>query len=81
MLCALGILEHFDMPGPPTATSDAHRTAEALRFAYGARTQLGDPGFVDCAAAQDDMVSREGAEKRAKRVEENTHNPKEYLPR
>ncbi|KAG6012108.1 hypothetical protein E4U43_007935 [Claviceps pusilla] len=47
---ALNILKTMEQYEPPSDTSidlTTHRLAEAMRFGYGARAYLGDPGFVD----------------------------------
>ena len=47
-LSALNIANGFDEFGDPAAINlTTHRLDEAIRFAYGQRTELGDPLYVD----------------------------------
>ncbi|TWU78994.1 hypothetical protein ED733_008293 [Metarhizium rileyi] len=43
----LKTMEQFDLADSKDNNLTSHRFAEAMRFGYGARAELGDPGFVD----------------------------------
>ncbi|PHH80599.1 hypothetical protein CDD80_858 [Ophiocordyceps camponoti-rufipedis] len=59
-LSALNILSNYDSLGDPSQFNlSTHRLDEAIRFAYGQRTKLGDPSFVDVANLTASMVSPE----------------------
>lgn len=45
----LKTMGHFDLSDGADANITAHRFAEAMRFCYGTRVELGDPDFVDAA--------------------------------
>lgn len=42
----LKIMEQYDLADQKDTNLTAHRFAEAMRFGYGARAELGDPDFV-----------------------------------
>jgi len=46
-LLALKIIEGYDMSDPSLHNLNTHRLDEAIRFAYGAHSELGDPDFVE----------------------------------
>ncbi|ORY25464.1 gamma-glutamyltranspeptidase [Naematelia encephala] len=80
-LSAMGILNHFKSPGAGTVL-DYHRVTEALRLAYGQRTQLGDPSFVPgLETKQKEWISYECTADRAKMLsDEHTFPPDYYKP-
>ncbi|KAL2063240.1 hypothetical protein VTL71DRAFT_5045 [Oculimacula yallundae] len=43
---AMKIIEGYDMSTPSNLNNSVHYLDEAMRFAYGQRTQLGDPAFL-----------------------------------
>ncbi|KAI0107756.1 gamma-glutamyltransferase 1 [Nemania sp. FL0031] len=82
-LSALNIVNGFDEFGDPAAINlTTHRLDEAIRFAYGQRTELGDPLFVDgLDAYQQSMLSAEtAAEVRSKISDFHTLNVSAYNP-
>ncbi|KAK4684485.1 hypothetical protein P7C73_g5688, partial [Tremellales sp. Uapishka_1] len=77
-LSAMGTLSHFKSTESGDVL-DLHRLTEALRLAYGQRTQLGDPSFVDgLDAKQASWISPESTAKRAKMVSDDHTFPPEY---
>ncbi|KAI1745233.1 gamma-glutamyltranspeptidase [Xylaria scruposa] len=70
------------MEGYPTAdTADfnltMHRFDEAMRFAYGARQELGDPAFVEVSAYEDLMLSSRRAAATRSHILDNSTQPVE----
>lgn len=61
----------------------AHRLDEAMRFAYGARLELGDPDFVpNVPQMEDAILTDERAEWIRGRILDNTTQPvKNYMPK
>ncbi|KAL1304857.1 hypothetical protein AAFC00_003781 [Neodothiora populina] len=56
-LSILKILEGYsDMGAPGSANISTHRLTEAMRFAYGQRTELGDPSFVPHMSSYEDSM-------------------------
>ncbi|KAK6223827.1 gamma-glutamyltransferase [Colletotrichum tabaci] len=82
-LSALNIVGGYDGFGNPGARNvTVHRLDEAMRFAYGQRTKLGDPSFVDGLAAYTrSMISPEtGALVRSRISDAATQNVSYYNP-
>lgn len=82
-LSALNIVNGYKGFGSPAAINlTTHRLDEAIRFAYGQRTELGDPLFVEgLDAYQDAMITAEtGAEVRSKISDFRTLNVSDYNP-
>lgn len=82
-LSALKIVEGYESFGDPAQVKlNTHRLDEAFRFAYGQRTELGDPSFV--AGLQDyqsNMLSEKvAAAIRANISDTTTHNVSYYNP-
>lgn len=73
-LGALNALSHFEL-GNPGSIEDEHLMTEALRLAYGARTELGDPAFVDCSVETGWLSGRGWSDK----MTDKTHEPGYYL--
>ncbi|PGH03995.1 gamma-glutamyltransferase [Helicocarpus griseus UAMH5409] len=79
----LNILDEYDdFFTLETTNLSTHRLAEAMRFAYGQRTNLGDPYFVEgLEKYEDDMLSAAtAAEIRGKISDLHTLNVSEYNP-
>ncbi|KAI0474854.1 gamma-glutamyltransferase 1 [Xylaria cf. heliscus] len=82
-LSALNIVNGYDEFGDPAAVNlTTHRLDEAIRFAYGQRTELGDPLFVTgLDAYQQAMLSAEtAADIRANISDFHTLNVSAYNP-
>ncbi|CAG8953078.1 hypothetical protein HYFRA_00003273 [Hymenoscyphus fraxineus] len=82
VLSALKIVEGFDMSSPSNLNLSTHYLDEAMRFAYGQRTLLGDPTFdTNLTDYQNNMVSENiAAEIRSKISDTTTLEPKDYNP-
>ncbi|KAI8955724.1 gamma-glutamyltransferase 1 [Xylaria longipes] len=82
-LSALNIVSGYDEFGDPAAINlTTHRLDEAIRFAYGQRSELGDPLFVEgLDAYQDSLITPEtGAEVRGRISDFHTLNVSAYDP-
>ncbi|KAI0473382.1 gamma-glutamyltranspeptidase [Xylariaceae sp. FL0804] len=82
-LSTLNIVNGYSGFGDPAAINlTTHRLDEAMRFAYGQRTELGDPSFVDgMDAYQASMLSSAtAAEVRSKISDFHTNNVSWYDP-
>lgn len=82
-LSTLKIVDGYDGFGDPAAINlTTHRLDEAMRFAYGQRSELGDPSFVDgLDDYQDSMLSdATAAEVRSKISDFRTQNVSWYDP-
>ncbi|KAH8807633.1 gamma-glutamyltranspeptidase-domain-containing protein [Xylogone sp. PMI_703] len=82
-LSALNTVNGYDDFGDPDAVNlTTHRLDEAIRFAYGERTKLGDPSFVEGLDEYTlNMISPEtGAETRSKISDFHTQNVSVYDP-
>ncbi|KXH26053.1 gamma-glutamyltranspeptidase [Colletotrichum nymphaeae SA-01] len=82
-LSALNIVSGYEGFGDPASRNNTvHRLDESMRFAYGQRTKLGDPSFVDgLSAYTKSMISPEvGAEIRSKISDFRTYNVSYYNP-
>jgi len=82
VLSTLKIVEGYDMSSPSQLNFSTHYLDEAMRFAYGQRTLLGDPLFLpNLTAYQKEMLSEEtAAEIREKIKPDSTLNITEYNP-
>ncbi|ETS73187.1 hypothetical protein PFICI_15132 [Pestalotiopsis fici W106-1] len=82
-LSALNIVSGYSGFGDPAQINlTTHRIDEAMRFAYGQRTLLGDPSFVNGTLEyQKSMLSEAtGAEVRSKILDYTTQNVSAYDP-
>lgn len=82
-MSAMKIIEGYpDIGQAATVNLSTHRFDEALRFAYGQRSELGDPSFVEgLDKYQADMLSDETANAvRAKLDDHRTQNVSAYDP-
>lgn len=82
-MSAMKIIEGYsDIGEAATLNLSTHRFDEALRFAYGQRSELGDPSFVEgLTEYQKDMLSDEtAAAVRAKLDDNHTQNVSAYDP-
>lgn len=82
VLSTLKIVEGFDMSTPSQLNFSTHYLDEAMRFAYGQRTLLGDPVyFSNLTSYQERMISEKTAvELRAKIQKFSTLNATAYNP-
>ncbi|KAJ2989537.1 hypothetical protein NUW58_g3419 [Xylaria curta] len=82
-LSALNTVNGYDGFGDPAAINlTTHRLDEAIRFAYGQRTELGDPLFVKgLDAYQESLITQKtAAEVRSKISDFRTLNVSDYNP-
>ncbi|EFQ30116.1 gamma-glutamyltranspeptidase [Colletotrichum graminicola] len=78
-LNTLKIMEQFDPAESADAKLGVHRFDEALRFAYGARTLLGDPDFVDgIGPFEDTLLDEDTARDIRRRILDNQTHPVEW---
>lgn len=83
VLSVLRTMSHYpDAPYKRSDTLTTHRLIEATKFAYGARTEFGDPSFItNTSALERDAISAEAAEARFKRINDShVHNSSTYIP-
>ncbi|PGH02759.1 gamma-glutamyltransferase [Blastomyces parvus] len=74
--------EYDDFFAPGNLNLSTHRLAEAMRFAYGQRTELGDPSFVEGLSEYEDHMlnASTAAMIRAKISDDHTQNISAYDP-
>ncbi|KAF4624466.1 hypothetical protein G7Y89_g13705 [Cudoniella acicularis] len=82
VLSTMKIVEGYDMSTPFALNLSTHYLDEAMRFAYGQRTLLGDPSFLsNLTTYQQKMVSEQTAEEIRSQIEEfHTLNASAYNP-
>ncbi|KAF1950690.1 gamma-glutamyltranspeptidase-like protein [Byssothecium circinans] len=83
-LTVLKIMEGYDKVGDPENINlTTHRLDESMKFAYGMRSNLGDPLFLDgIDKYQNDMISaKTAADIRAKISDTTTFNTSYYNPK
>jgi len=81
MLNILNTMQQY----PPDAVKDenltSHRWVEAMKFAYGARQELGDPNFISIHDYEAQMLSKERGKEIQSRILDNVTQPLEaYNP-
>lgn len=83
VLSTMKVFEGYDASDPKTLNLTTHRLDESIRFAYGARTELGDPSFVaNLTRYQQNMLSEAHAvEVRSKISDFHTLNVSAYDPK
>lgn len=82
VLSTLKIIEGYDMSTPSGINLSTHYLDEAMRFAYGQRTVLGDPAFLpNMTTYEQEMISEKTAEEiRGKIQKYHTLNVSAYDP-
>ena len=82
VLSTMKIVEGYDMSTPSQLNFSTHYLDEAMRFAYGQRTLLGDASFLpNLTVYQENMVSEKMAEEIRARIESfATLNASDYNP-
>lgn len=82
VLSALKIFEGYETSDPKTVNLTTHRLDESIRWAYGERTQLGDPSFVaGTVAYEESMLSEKAVEEiRGKISDTQAFNVSYYDP-
>jgi gamma-glutamyltranspeptidase/glutathione hydrolase len=81
-LAALKIFEGYNSGDPATLNLTTHHLDESMKFAYGERTNLGDPSFVaNMTTYEANMLSEKTAEEvRAKISDTKSFNVSYYDP-
>lgn len=81
-LNTLKIMEQFDPSESDDVTLGVHRFDEAMRFAYGARSLLGDPDFVAGIGPYEDALIDEATAKsmRGRILDNQTQPVEKYDP-
>jgi gamma-glutamyltranspeptidase/glutathione hydrolase len=82
VLSTMKIIEGYDMETPSNLNLSTHYLDEAMRFAYGQRTLLGDPTFSpNITAYQEKMVLEKTAQEVRGKIEKyHTQNVSAYDP-
>ncbi|GAB1313157.1 Glutathione hydrolase [Madurella fahalii] len=82
MLSILKTMEQYSLEDLNDANLTTHRFVEAMKFAYGARQELGDPDFIkQMGSYQKEMLSDEKARQIRNRILDNQTQPVEaYNP-
>ncbi|KAK8846754.1 gamma-glutamyltransferase [Kwoniella newhampshirensis] len=81
MLGLLNILEPYQIPfnGGLTDPLNSHRLIEAMKFAFGARSEITDPAFASDPSRFKEFWSKEWADEiRGKITDNQTHGPEYY---
>jgi gamma-glutamyltranspeptidase/glutathione hydrolase len=82
-LSILKIIEGYNISSPSSVNISTHLLDEAMRFSYGARTELGDPRFFnDMIHFEAEMLKPKTAEKIRERIsDDTTHDVSWYDPK
>lgn len=82
-LSTLKIIEGYNMSDKSLRDLNTHRLDEAMRFAYGAHNELGDPDFVEGMDAFEAVMLKPStaAEIRSKISDHHTKNVSYYDPK
>jgi gamma-glutamyltranspeptidase / glutathione hydrolase len=82
-LSTLKIIEGYDMSDKDLLNLNTHRLDEAIRFAYGAHNELGDPDFVEGMGDFEAVMLTQStaAEIRGKISDHHTKNVSAYDPK
>jgi gamma-glutamyltranspeptidase / glutathione hydrolase len=82
-LSTLKVIEGYDMNDKSLRNLNTHRLDEAIKFAYGAHNELGDPDFVDGMDAFQAVMLKAStaAEIRSKISDHHTKNVSDYDPK
>jgi gamma-glutamyltranspeptidase/glutathione hydrolase len=82
-LSILKIIEGYNISASSSLSLSTHRLDEAMRFSYGARTELGDPGFFNYMNHfEAQMLKPKTAEKIRERIsDDTTHDASWYDPK
>lgn len=83
VLSTLKVIEGYDMSDKSLRGLNTHRLDEAIRFAYGAHNELGDPSFVEGMDAFEALMLKAStaAEIRGKISDHHTKNVSHYDPK
>ncbi|KAI0469399.1 gamma-glutamyltranspeptidase [Xylaria cf. heliscus] len=76
-LSALKTMEGYSTVDAADMNLTMHRFDEAMRFAYGARQELGDPAFVDVSAHESRMLDAQQAATTRSHILDNATQPVE----
>lgn len=77
-LSLLKTMEQYPLSDRSDTNLTVHRFNEAMRFAYGARVELGDPGFVrNIEQYQNKLISASKAKDVSERIHDNETQPVE----
>ncbi|RYC55631.1 hypothetical protein CHU98_g10572, partial [Xylaria longipes] len=76
-LSALKTMEGYSAADTADMNLTMHRFDEAMRFAYGARQELGDPAFVDVSAHESRMLDARQAATTRSHILDNSTQPVE----
>jgi len=81
ILHILNILESFDLIREGRTPTNVHRLVEALKFGFGARTNVADPAFLeDMSYIRELSTKKFGAIMAANITDDRTHPPEYYHP-
>ncbi|KAB5586120.1 gamma-glutamyltranspeptidase [Coniochaeta sp. 2T2.1] len=77
-LSMLKTMEQYPLSDRSDANLTTHRFDEAMRFAYGARVELGDPNYIrNIEQYENNLISNAKAEEISRRIKDNETQPVE----